>query len=68
MRVKGSGIAQGLANARPWAVQNLQIPDPRDGKGGQMPRSSPGAGEGGWAQLELTQHKQQRRRRLRKRY
>ena len=37
----------------PQAAQNLQIPHPRDWKGGQMPRGSPG-GKGGWAQLELT--------------
>ena len=37
----------------PPAVQNLDMPHPRDWKGGQMPRSSPGGG-GGWAQLELT--------------
>ena len=36
----------------PRAAQNLQMPLPRDWKGGQMPRSSPG--EEGWAQLELT--------------
>ena len=30
----------------PRAAQNLQMPHPRDWKGGQMPRSSPG-GEGG---------------------
>ena len=37
----------------PRAVQNLQMPHPRDWQGGQMSRSSPG-GEGGWAQPELT--------------
>ena len=37
----------------PRAAQNLQMPLPRDWKGGQMPRSSRGGG-GGWAQLELT--------------
>ena len=31
----------------PWAVQNLQIPHPQNGQGGQMPRSSPGGGGGG---------------------
>ena len=33
----------------PQAVQNLQIPHPRDWQGGQMPRSSPGGelGAGG---------------------
>ena len=31
----------------PRAAQNLQMPHPRDWKGGQMPRSSPGGGEGG---------------------
>ena len=36
----------------PRAVQNLQMPHPRDWQGGKMPRSSPG-GEG-WAQVELT--------------
>ena len=33
------------------AVQNLQMPHPRDWQGGQMPRSSPGGG--GWAQVQL---------------
>jgi len=48
-------MAPGLAIARPpRAVQNLQMPHPRDWQGGQMPRSSLGGGEGGWAQLELT--------------
>ena len=28
------------------AVQNLQMPHPRDWQGGQMPRSSPGGGGG----------------------
>ena len=36
----------------PRAVQNLQMPHPRDCQGGQMPRSSPGGG--GLAQVELT--------------
>ena len=35
----------------PRAVQNLEMPHPRDWQGGQMPRSSPG---GGGAQVELT--------------
>ena len=43
MRVKSSGMAPGLANAQPRAVQHLQIP-----------RSSPGWGAGFWALLELT--------------
>ena len=38
----------------PRAVQHLQMPHPRDWQGGQMPRSSPGGGGGGWAQVELT--------------
>ena len=38
----------------PRAAQNLQMPHPQDLKGGQMPRSSPGGGGGGWAQLEST--------------
>ena len=40
----------------PRAVQNLQMPYPRDWQGGQMPRSSPEEGGGGvgWVQLELT--------------
>ena len=40
----------------PRAVQNLQMPQPWDWQGGQMPRSSrgQGGGGGGWAQLELT--------------
>ena len=46
-------MAPGLANARPRAAQNLQMPHFRDWQGGQMPRSSPGA-EGCWTQLELT--------------
>ena len=41
----------------PRAAQILQMPHPRDWKGGQMPRSSLGEGEGegaeGWAQLEF---------------
>ena len=37
----------------PRAVQNLQMPQPRDWQGGKMPRSCPG-GSGGWAQVELT--------------
>ena len=37
----------------PRAVQNLQMPHPQDWQGGQMPRSSPGGGEG-YAQAELT--------------
>ena len=41
MRVKSSGMAPGLANAQPRAVQNLHIP-----------RSSRGWGV--WALLELT--------------
>ena len=36
------------------AVQNLQMPHPRDWHGGQMPRSGRGEGGGGWAQVELT--------------
>ena len=36
----------------PRAVQDLQMPHPRDWQGGQMPRSCPGGG--GWAQVELT--------------
>ena len=38
----------------PRAVQNLQMPHPRDWQGGQMPRSNPGGGGVGWAQVELT--------------
>ena len=34
----------------PRAVQNLQMPHPRDWHGGKMPRSGPG---GSWAQVEL---------------
>ena len=48
----GNGPGVGKCPA-PWAVQNLQMPHPRDWQGGQMPRSSPGGG-GGWAQGELT--------------
>ena len=33
------------------AVKNLQMPHPRDWRGGQMPRSSRGGR--GWAQVEL---------------
>ena len=47
MRVKGSGIAQGLANAWPWAVHNLQIPDPGTEKVGKCPSVARGKGEGG---------------------
>ena len=55
VRVKSLGMASRLANARPRAVQNLQMPHPRDWHGGQMPRSGPGGtgGGGGWAQVEL---------------
>ena len=38
----------------PRAVQDLQMPHPRDWQGGQMPRSCPGGWGGGWAQVELT--------------
>ena len=38
----------------PRAVQHLQMPHPRDWQGGQMPRSCPGEGGWGWAQVELT--------------
>ena len=38
----------------PRAVQHLQMPHPRDWQGGQMPRSCPGGGGGGWVQVELT--------------
>ena len=55
VRVKNSGMARGLANAGPRAVQNLQMPHHRDCQGGQMSRSCPGGGEGAsWAQGELT--------------
>ena len=59
MRVKSSGMAPGWQMPGPRAVQNLQnklMPHPRDGQGGQMPRSSPGAGGGGGggAQVEWT--------------
>ena len=47
-------MAPGLANARRRAVQNLQMPHPRDWQGEQMPRTSRGWGGGVWAQLELT--------------
>ena len=30
VRIKSSGMAPGLANARPRAAQNLQMPHPRD--------------------------------------
>ena len=42
---------QGWQMPGPQAVQNLQLPHPRDWQGGQMPRSRPGEC---WAQLELT--------------
>ena len=53
VRVKTSGMARGWRMPGPLAVQNLQMPHPRDWQGVQMPRSSPG-GRGGWAQVELT--------------
>ena len=52
--VKSSGLAPGLANARPAGSANFANAPPRDWQGGQMPRSSPGWGWGRWAQLELT--------------
>jgi len=52
VKIKSSGLAPGLANFRPRAAQNLQMPHPQDSQGGQMPHSSPGVGA--WAQLELT--------------
>ena len=56
MRVKSSGMAPGLANAGPQAVQNLQMPHswPRDcvtDKVGMCPALARG---GGWVQVELT--------------
>ena len=51
VRDKSSGMAPGLANARPRAAQNLQMPHPRDWKGRQMPRSSPGAEVGGGEEM-----------------
>ena len=48
---KARELPRGWQMHGPWAVQNLQMPHPRDWQGGQMARSSP---EGGWAQVELT--------------
>ena len=42
-------ISQFHLRPGPRAVQNLQMPHPRDWQGGQMPRSSPGAGD--WVEL-----------------
>ena len=58
MQVKSSGMALGLANAGPRAVQNLQMPHPwpRDcvtDKVGMRPAVARG-GRGGWAQVKLT--------------
>ena len=48
MRVKSSGMAPGLANARPPGRAKFANAPPRDWQGGQMPRSSPGEeGAGG---------------------
>ena len=45
---KSSGVALGLANARPHAAQNMLIPHPREWQGMQTPRSCPGSA---WAHL-----------------
>ena len=38
----------------PRAVRNLEMPQPQDWQGRQMPRSNLGGWGGAWAQLELT--------------
>ena len=52
VRVKSSGLARGLANARPPGSATFANVQPRDWQGGQMPRSCPEGG-GDWAQVEL---------------
>ena len=47
---KTRGWPLGWQMPGPRAVQDLQMPHPRDWQGWKMPRSSPGGGEG-WAQL-----------------
>ena len=49
---KARGWPRGSQMPGARAAQNLQMPHPRDFQGGQMPCTS--LGEGGWAQLELT--------------
>ena len=60
MRVKSSGMASGLANARPATGQCKiwKCPTPGTDKAGKYPAVARGGGGGGgggrWAQLELT--------------
>ena len=54
MRVKSSGMAPGLANARsPGSAKFVNAPPPGLTRRANA-RSSPGGGGGGWAQVELT--------------
>ena len=54
VRVKSSGLARGsVANARPRAVQHLQMPNPGTDKAGKCPAVARRGG-GDWAQVELT--------------
>ena len=48
---KALELPRGWQMPGPQAVQNLQMPPPWDGHGGQMPGAG---GGGGWAQLEFT--------------
>ena len=43
---KARGLPRGWQMPGPWAVQNLQIPHPRDSQGGQLPRSAVARGGG----------------------
>ena len=57
MRVQSSGMAPGLANARPLGsakFANAQCPTPGTDQEGKCPAVARGGGGRGWAQLELT--------------
>ena len=54
MRVKSSGMARGLANARPPGGAKFANVPPPGLQGGQMPRTGSSPGGGDWAQVELT--------------
>ena len=54
MRVKRSGMARGLANARPQgSAKFANAPPPGTDKAGKCPAVARGGGAG-WAQVELT--------------
>ena len=54
MRVKTSGMARGLANARPQgSAKFANASPPGTDKAGKCPAVARGGG-GGWAQVELT--------------